>query len=194
MVGKESKLIECEKCGRGDKVFLPGFDSEEASQSAFAEYVDRLMPGCFRMYREVEGYYMSSRPGCDKRGARIDFILQPLKPARDAGWTATIGVECKKSGMKIGKALCQCIDYTYSIFRAGSTYLYPEFIFMWPLAQQYGDMESVMLQNRIGTIEPRNGENIAFKLGATYAMSSGPDGFSAIRSDEIKTGRKTGSR
>ena len=166
---------------------------------------DRIVgaSGMFRVYREVDGYYLAHRPGHELRCPRIDRILQPLPALRERGWTATVGVELKRSGTKLGPLVSQALDYSWAIFRCGDTYLYPEGIFVWPMRRDEGDgdetvgraIESVMVQNKIGTCCAERGDTVAFFLGSSRVLGIGAAGASVVRADLFNpVGRKTGSR
>jgi hypothetical protein len=149
----------------------------------------------FHVYREVEGYYLAHRPGRQMKTARIDRILVPTGRLRAQGWEVTIGVEAKRPGTKLGPALAQAIDYTWCIFRAGAAYLYPEWIFLWPLRHPGGPLESIMAQNRVGTAEAGYQGSTMFKAGSANALILRADGECSVHPNLIKgVGIKTGSR
>lgn len=174
--------------------FSGGFATEDAALAAFDEIIEAS--GYFRLYREVEGYYMASRPGRTHATARIDRLLVPNQRARAAGWTLTFGVEAKRSGAPIGPAVSQAIDYTWCVFRASSTFLYPEWIFLWPLGRQTGAIESVMAQNRIGIAQPNERhQSITFAQSASVLLEVARSGEFRHRADlAVRTGLKKGSR
>lgn len=166
------------------------------------EDLDRMLAatGLFRVFKEVPGYYMASRPGRVQAAARIDRILVPEAPLRAAGWTMTVGVEAKCSGEKLGPAVAQAIDYTWCVFRAGSIYLYPEWIFLWPLTVQFHGIESVMAQNRIGALTKGHYElapdQLCFQTGSGRLLVIGPGEHVHQCSADLasRIGRKKGSR
>lgn len=174
--------------------FAGDYASEEAALADFDDIIEGS--GLFTVYREVEGYYVASRPGRQQKTARIDRVVVPRTQARERGWSMTFGVEGKCSGAKIGPALAQAIDYTWCVFRAGSTFLYPEWIFLWPLEPQVGAVESVMAQNRIAVAyRPRPGA-VAFVQSSTVLLEVDRSaGIVRHRADLAeRTGGKTGSR
>ena len=128
MVGNEPK--------HGERIHIPG---------GLFEY----------MYREVRGYYLTHRPHREEKTARIDRILIPGQRLRAAGWTTTIGVELKKSEADFGAAVSQAIDYTYCNWSVGDYWMYCERIFLWPFDMPGGPLQSVMIQNGIGTVHGR---------------------------------------
>lgn len=170
---------------------------------SIAEF-DRIVEagGLFRVYREVEGHYMTHRPGRELKRPRIDRILVPLKQLREQGWTATIGIEAKRSGSKLGPLVCQALDYSWAIYDCGGTHLHPEAIFLWPVRKDgidgetiYSAIESVMVQNRIGWCSSYRGDEIGWNLGAIEVLNIKSDGASRCRADVFgRAGRKVGSR
>lgn len=129
-----------------------------ATEPESAAEFDRRVEACGlfeRTFREVHGYYLTHRPGREQRRARIDRILIPGPQLREFGWTMTIGVEIKKSGCDFGSAVSQAIDYTYCTWNVGNYWMYCERIFLWPFAMPMGPLQSVMLQNGIGTVGGR---------------------------------------
>lgn len=176
------------------------FGGQYKNEKDALEDLDRRLSDLFYIYREVEGYYIANRPGKERRDPRIDRILVPGPRLKAAGWHTTIGVEAKRSGVKFGPAVAQAIDYTWGIFRCGRTYLYPEWIFLWPASKHeddiYGPIESVMLQNRIGWAFPgRSGGGMTFHVGAGHALSIGATGeFQSWPERIVGVGLKTGAR
>ena len=58
----------------------------------------------------------------------MDRVLVPMRKLKEAGWSyGVIGIEAKRSDIKIGPAISQCLDYGRSLFelaggvRVGST-------------------------------------------------------------------------
>lgn len=133
---------------------------------AKAEFDRRIeSSGLFeRNFREVRGYYLTHRPNRDGKDARIDRILLPGSTLREAGWTSAIGVEIKASGQKLGPPLSQAIDYTYCAFNVGAHWLHLPHIFLWPLRGQIGAVQSVMLQNSVGSVFDGHGTPLIFLL------------------------------
>jgi hypothetical protein len=164
--------------------------------------------------KEVVGHYQHFRPGAEMRRPRIDRILLPSKTLIDAGWKhGPIGVEGKKSNVKLGKVVAQAQDYARSSFELWPGYhVTLEWIFIWPLNEVLGDIASSMAQSRIGSVsgfndKPGPGDySFAFKSGGTTAI-----GFTAryhtqdekphdeywdtnLIVNELMSGRKVGSR
>lgn len=167
------------------------FDTEDEAAHALDDVL--RLSEAFHVYHEVPGYYMAHRPDRQLKTPRIDRILVPTAKLRDAGWNATIGVEIKQSGAKCGPTICQALDYTWAVFRCGSTYLYPEWVFIWPMETQLGDIQSVMTQNRIGVVSQGREDTIRFWCGGTSVIGVSPRGVEYVKQTN-GPGRKVGSR
>lgn len=177
-----------------------GFETEGDALALLDDIV--AATGMFHVYREVEGYYMTHRPGRDLKTPRIDRILVPTPRGKEFGWKATIGVEAKRSGAKLGPLVCQALDYSWAIYRVGDAYLHPEGIFLFPVRKEgvdgesiYHAIESVMTQNRIGYAYP-DGEGLTFGLGGCGVLRLDRDvGRISARGDLFaRVGRKIGTR
>jgi len=178
--------------------FWEGFVTEKDAQDNLIRHLGPLQDaGYLQIYHEVQGHYFSNKPGCEaKSGCRLDFLIQPMQRLIELGWEATFGIECKRSSDKLGKAVCQCIDYRHAVFEAGGMKVYPEFIFLWPIPRQHSAIESVMTQNNIGTVEPWGG-GIKFKISSKNVLSTNTSSAEVIcekPSTSIATGKKVGSR
>lgn len=161
--------------------------------------------GAFRSYSEVEGEYIQprplTRPLAGDKGARIDRILIPLQRAVDAGWKAgAIGVEGKRSGTKIGPLISQGLDYTRVVWRLDEErhkpgppgmLLMTEWVFIFPLENPKGDVESIMANNRVGNAWLSQGE-LRFSCGVPFGIIIQADGSVIAR--RLPMGHKRGSR
>jgi hypothetical protein len=145
-----------------ERFFGPWTDEVEAC----AEFDRRIAEsGLFeRSFPEVRGYYLAHRPNREDKDARIDRVLLPGPKLKDAGWTSAIGIEIKASGERLGRALVQAIDYTYCAFTVGPHWLHLQHIFLWPLRPQHGAVQSVMVQNCIGTVSDARHSPLIFTL------------------------------
>jgi DNA-binding transcriptional ArsR family regulator len=179
--------------------FWEGFATEKGAQATLIRHLQPLQEaGYLRIYREAQGRYFSNKPGCEeKRGCRLDFLIQPTQKLIELGWEATFGIECKRTSDRLGKAVCQCLDYKHAVFLVGGTRVYPEYLFLWPLPRQTNAIESVMTQNNIGTAEPQyGGGGIVFKMGSTNVIHTNTYKAKIVvrPSADIATGKKVGSR
>lgn len=170
------------------------------TESLAWDHFDKLVAAteAFNVYTEVEGEYLHPRVGTQDKAARIDRLLVPRPKACISGWNSgIIGVEGKRSGMKVGKLICQAIDYTRCIFRLKSPIpnllVMPTWVFIYPMERIHGDLESVMVQNRIGTIgHGRYG--LAFQCSAIHVLEIGLSGGISSRNSPALIGNKRGSR
>jgi hypothetical protein len=167
---------------------------EDASKAAFDDLVGRTE--CFQVYPEVRGHYVQPRIGCDgKSFPQIDRLLVPTKRLIAAGWVhGPIGVEIKRSGMKLGHLLCQSLDYSRSVWHFKPGYhVMCEFVFVWPVEKQAGDIASIMAQNRVGTAwAGSNWAPLRFAVGEQIVLDF--DESMCPRPREVKSGTKVGSR
>ena len=126
------------------------YQTETESARAFDELVEGL-GGLFRVHKEVEGRYQYFKPAQNLRTPRIDRILIPEPPLKDAGWDlGPVGVELKASSKKLGPLLCQLIDYSKATYRIGTTWIVPEWFFLWPADKFTGPLQSVLAGQRCG--------------------------------------------
>lgn len=163
--------------------------------------LDRALekPGLFNIYREVPGYFLQPKLGQEFKNPRIDRILTP-KPALTAlGWEyGPIGIECKRSMMRLGPPISQLLDYNRAIFEIKKgVWIKPEWLFLWPLDKVTGPVESILAQHRLGGAwVERWGGDLVFHSGQTLARLS-PDGCVTIgagRNGAGRNGKKCGSR
>jgi len=160
------------------------------------EDFDRVIDqsAAFKVYREVEGFYVQPRSCTEDKSASIDRILCPLRKAIDAGWPdGAFGVEGKKSGTKIGKIVAQAMDYSRCAFHldSGFVILLP-WVFIFPADGQLGDLASVMAHNRIGTACLSLNGRLCFSCAGINGIVIGPDGD--IDAKKLPLGQKRGSR
>ena len=160
-------------------------------------HFDSVMKTCgaFRVHREVDGEYIQPRPQSESKGARVDRLLIPIAGAVDAGWDdGAIAVEGKASGSKLGPLITQALDYTRCVFRLEKgppgLLIVPTWVFIYPLDNPRGDLESVMVNNRIGYVRATNG--LIFSCGGTNGITI--DDLGTITVKRLPMGRKRGSR
>jgi hypothetical protein len=169
------------------------FETEADSWAHFDRMVDNS--GALRMHKEVCGEYLQPRYDTEDKGARIDRILIPLQKAIEAGWAdGAIGIEGKRSGMKIGKLISQAMDYTrccWELKHPPGMLVMVRWVFVFPVDNPKGDLESLMAQNRIGYITPFN-RRLAFSCGASHGIVIHDDG--QVEAKQLPMGRKRGSR
>ena len=151
---------------------VESWPTERESAAEFDRRIDICMKnGIFeRSFKEVRGFYLAHRPGREKKDARIDRILIPGAALKERGWTMAIGVELKKSGCDFGAAVSQAIDYTYCTWNVGHYWMYCERIFLWPFAMPQGPLQSVMLQNGVGTVSGTKYSQSEFNCLLTFRL------------------------
>jgi hypothetical protein len=177
---------------------LPPFDDGEEFSGAFATEAesaaefDRVVAasGLFDSSPEVDGFYLSARIHRAPKTARIDRILFPTKKLRAAGWHQPFGVELKRSGEKLGPALCQAIDYTYAAFEVRGVFVALPMIFLWPLVMPKRSAQSVMVHNGVGAAYVDKRGALRFESERTLIYSLGDE----LRVSAHVAGRKVGSR
>lgn len=163
---------------------------------AKAELDRRLsLCGLFQSFPEVTGEYTQPRYQAERKDPRIDRLLIPTARLVTAGWRyGVVGVECKKSGMKLGPVVAQCQDYGRAVFKSPRSGISVtcEWVFIWPLEKPRGDIASVMTQNRIGGLWG-SGYNLLNFHSACGSILRVTD---AERFDigKVTAGRRTGSR
>lgn len=169
------------------------FANEDLAKADFDRRIE--LSGLFKSYSEVEGYYVQPRVGADEQQPRIDRLLIPTKSLIDDGWTyGIIGVECKQSGRKLGPLISQCLDYSRAVYtlRDSKISVVCSWIFMWPTDSVYGDLASVMDQNRIGCAIWRPGDGLQLKTGSCNMLIAKPNDRPNV--GKVRCGSKVGSR
>lgn len=154
----------------------------------------------FVTQKELRGEYIQGFVGqeraddeeSDKR-PRMDRMLIPNGRLLNAGWTlGPIGVELKASNVKLGRVIAQLLDYRRALFpsRHGS-WISPLWWFVFPCDTVYGDIASIMAQNRIGFCCP-SGSGLSFGTGGQWLIRGGDS--EALYAKSPCIGRKRGSR
>lgn len=187
---EESRHIDPYTCG--------AFETEQDSCVAFDELFEVKLKEWFAVFKEVKGTYVVNSHCLDKPTCRIDRILMPKRPLIEAGWDfGAIGVECKQSGVKAGKALSQCIDYRDASFKVGFggyTFMLEQ-VFLWPFSCPGGAVQSMIAQRRVGGIYQRYGKTIFDLFQQEVLVFDECKSLIKIHSDMLKAfGKKRGSR
>lgn len=166
---------------------------EDKSEAAFDQLVETAAPGLFRVFKQITGHYVHPRYGTAIKAPRIDRILWPLEALIKQGWDiGPIGVECKRSGEKIGPPISQMLDYSRALWQMPTgTVVHCKWVFLWPLGTVGGPIASIMAQNRLGSaINSWSGRLQLSTGGQNFA--SFVDGKVDLR--PIRCGDKVGSR
>lgn len=176
------------------------FVTEAESAAAFDALVAKCglfisaKPAIEKDCGELWGFPLQPRLGTNLQKLRIDRILAPTETLIDAGWNqGYIGIELKKSDVKIGPVVAQALDYSRAAFKIthGRIVMLDQ-IFIWPFRGAAGDIESVMTQHRIGAVYESWGGGISFKLGNNVIQWSPALGLETCKPTNV--GRRTGSR
>lgn len=169
------------------------YSTEEQAAAAFDAAVSST--GLFNIHREVRGTLTQPRPGQVDKSVRIDRILIPTQTLVDLGWRhGIIGVEIKRTGVKLGPALAQAMDYTRSTFtlEGGDFLVVPTWVLVWPAENEHGPMASLMAQNRVGVVESNQWATLRLRVGEMTLLHVSRAG--EVRVGTQSAGRKVGSR
>ena len=146
---------------------------------------------------EVTGWLLQPRLDTDGSNyLRIDAILQPTRRLMQAGWRwGMVGIECKRSGVKVGRVISQAMDYTRCVWEMPSgVHVMTRMIFIWPCEKPKSDIESVMVQHRIGVANPSyTSDRLVFCIGGTNVYADNGDNSPHI-AEIIPGGSRKGSR
>jgi hypothetical protein len=155
-------------------------------------------PTHWHVLQEVDGWMLHPRMDTNGTGRpRIDVLLQPKKALIERGWRwGIVGIECKKSGTKVGRVVSQAMDYTRCVWDTPNGFaVMSRFVFIWPCEPPKNDLESVMVQHRIGVAHTRGRSDQRLRLwfNGTIAYEDVCDGDPHIAAD-LRGGGKQGSR
>lgn len=158
--------------------------------------LDRILSRIgFVVYTEVPGRLIQPRIAQELKTVRIDRVLVPTEALKTAGWThGIIGIECKRSGEKIGPPVSQCIDYSRALWQIRDSWFALNWVFLWPANSMGGTVASIMAQQRIGVAssEPPY-RNLWLMSGQVPVAQFDSDGW-LVHSSNGNWGRKVGSR
>lgn len=174
------------------------FDTEADSVAALDIILDEI--GLFDVRREVRGQHLQPRPGQEAGKPRIDRLLIPSALLIERGWPhGVIGIECKRTGEKVGRPISQMIDYSRSAFTVdGGVMVIPSYVLLWPWTGPYGGPpESIIVQQRLGWACPATGlfeDGLRLMSGPYNALASFVNGDFTFPTTESRSGRKVGSR
>ena len=148
----------------------------------------------WKIYREVRGTLIQPRAGQIDRGVRIDRVLVPNRKLIDLGWIrGIIGIEIKKSGIKIGPPIAQAIDYGRSIWTLPNGFnVWLDMVFVWPMGPQHGNIASILTQNCIGSAYPSDWTPLHLKAGEVNILRVHND--HTVDLGTMVAGKRVGSR
>lgn len=168
----------------------------ELGTNGSTEALDGILEECglWKVHKEVIGSIISPSPEQEDKRVKIDRILIPKADFVNQGWRyGTIGIECKKSGVKIGEPIAQAMDYARSIFELDNGFTaWLRWVFIWPMGPQHGPMASVLYQQRVGSAYAYSCAKLKLKLGEYSPLTVERDGN--VRIGDIPTLRRAGSR
>jgi hypothetical protein len=170
-----------------------------ATEAEAAAELDAALAACglWSVYSEVRGTLCQPRPAQNDKTLRIDRVLIPNQRLRGLGWAhGAIGVEIKRSGVKIGPPIAQAMDYsrtTWIIEELGGLRVWLDWVFIWPMPKQGDTVGSILAQNKIGSATASRYYLLHLQSG------SGQNLITVTRDGEITigagaSGRKAGSR
>lgn len=168
------------------------WETERDSCAALDDTLDHISG--FRVYKEVPGVYTSLRPNQEHKTPRIDRVLAPTAELVALGWDlGPIGIECKKSNVKLGPAISQCIDYSRALWRISNNWVWLDWIFLWPAKCPGGTVGSILAQQRIGTAHTSPWYSLYLSSSEGKVAIFDNDGYLTGVKQRV-AGRKTGSR
>lgn len=163
----------------GDRTIFTTSGSYATEESACAAF-DRLAekdPRFSRVYPECWGRYAHQSPYEDETKPRIDRILIPSKALQNAGWLhGPIGVEIKRSGIKVAPPIAQCIDYLRASFcpdeKTMAGFFMPVgMVFLFPCPLIHHGLASVMAQHRVGNCQIGYEGRLDFQFAGKHVLS-----------------------
>lgn len=170
-----------------------------ATEEAAAEALDDALLACglWSVYTEVWGVPCQPRPVQADKKLRIDRVLIPNQRLRDLGWAhGAIGIEIKKSGIKIGHPIAQAMDYSRALWivnQLGGLRVWLDWVFIWPMPKQGSTVGSILAQNRIGSATASRWNLLHLQTGSGQNLITiSHTGVIAIGA--AASGRKAGSR
>jgi hypothetical protein len=179
-----------------EQLVTSGTWATEAESVAALDIALNQFSHLWHVYPEVCGAPQYLRPEQERKGVRIDRILFPRRPLLDMGWTAgAIGIECKRSGIKGGPALSQCLDYLragWTLTQVGGVNVTLGFCFLWPLSKVPGTVASIMAQQRIGAAFSTQWDALRLVSGESNIITVRGDGD--VRIGACNAGTRLGSR
>lgn len=200
MSSRLDHVCTCDTCRRTwtDNAFsysdnyTPGpWATEIESEAALDKAIE--ITGMFSIYKQVRGHYMSPRPDTEHKTPRIDRILLPSPRLTQLGWDhGIIGIECKRSGEKIGRPISQMLDYSRAMWSIGDgAYVVCKWVLLWPLNPLGGPVASIMAQNRLGGVLVDGYNGLCFH-SANTRLARFKNGTAEIK--VVPHGNKVGSR
>jgi len=185
--------------GESPSLTCGDFENEVDSAKAFDEVAEKS--SLFKIWKEVTGEIIQPLSGMEnKEHFRIDRILLPTEKLRGTGWNkGLIGIEIKKSHIKVGPPLSQMLDYLRCAwYGANNVKVLLDYCFLWPLEKCGGPIASIMAQNHIGGCclqYPPESEwhRFVFHVGEQYLIEYKLNA-DVVTVKNLNFGKRTGSR
>lgn len=169
----------------------------ETEPDSVAALLSIINPDHWTVRQEVPGFLLHPRIDTDgTNSVKIDVLLQPTAYLIASGWRwGMTGIECKRSAVKVGRVISQAMDYTRCVWKMPSGFdVMTRMVFIWPCEYPKSDIESVMVQHRVGVAYHRgHGERLCLRIGGTVVYADNGRDLPHIATD-IPGGRKKGSR
>lgn len=173
-----------------NNVMQDGFATEREASEWLFKFL--TITKCFQIYREhpCTLLHKRHRQGYPAK-LRCDFLLIPSSDAVKSG---VIVIEAKKSGVKIGPALSQLMDYLNCSFEVrNGINVVPSYGFAFPCPPQHCAVASIMSHQGLGSCDITRGLGIRFCLGEERVLEFNQSG-ELIFTRESKSGKGVGSR
>jgi hypothetical protein len=180
------------------------YQDEISSGKHFDECIEKS--GLFKVWgigrsKGITGEMIHPLPGMTNKDRYfIDRILVPTEKLREAGWIkGLIGIELKKSHVKVGPPLSQMLDYLRCAWNGpGNIKVLIDYCFLWPLEKCDGTTASIMAQNHIGGVclrypSEKEYHRLQFSIGEQFIIFYYFN-KELVEVQNLKTGNKTGSR
>lgn len=176
----------------GDLLTIGSWATEDESAAAL-DYA-LTAADLWKVYSEARGTLVQPRPGQVDKSMRIDRLLVPNKRLLDLGWThGVVGIEVKRSGVKIGPPIAQAMDYSRSVWTLpGGISTWLNWVFIWPMGKLSNTVESICAQHRIGSARSTDWQLLHLQSGLTLLTINRRSG--EVRIGGGGNGNRAGSR
>lgn len=176
------------------------YETEAESEAAIDVFLDAACAlGYWSVYREQPLYPVCEPSHRTKRVRyRADRLVVITSKMASLGWSrGDFVVEIKRSGERIGRPLCQLLDYkgAKAVSPSGRVLL-PGCGFLFPCTSLYGPLGSISEQLLLGTANVGwCRETLAFSFGNSQAMWIERDGKVVVcAAGKGSSGKKGGNR
>lgn len=171
------------------------YETEPDAEAALDEALERS--GCFRIFKQVDGYHLQPRLGQDHAAFRIDRLLLPLPKLIAGGWNhGAVGIECKRTYEKLGHPISQMLDYTRSAFylKDSRVAVVPSYVFLFPYDGVGGPLQSIISQQHLGYVSITQNGAVHFATGGCSSLGTVGPHREQFEVKAVNHGSKAGSR